>query len=354
MDFQAKVAEQVARMSPALKQLLDAELAAGNSVNSLDKGVGPDRGKAALILNHPFRTAREAAPPGVSYREIEHKDLNVFEFYVEGEPVSLVTAKFKPMKLQPLPPGPENPTAAHVERMKQRAKEEEEAAERRRAAAAQPPTSPAVAREKLASGTPLERFLASMVIDYEKWHDGIGYDLEQLDSLTGDDRKAAERALIDHSPRDWRDIEALARFDTPAARKAVEAGLHSSDPHVRREARGHAAGEEDPAERERFIVRSLENDVIFGGLSQALDEVEEFHPPAVIDALFRGALRRDGEAAVHFAAMLMFLHGKAKEPFDWDHRPFFLRFHTATQEEREAVFRELCEKINVDPAPYLR
>jgi hypothetical protein len=354
MDFQARVAEQVARLPAALKQLLDAELAAGNTVNSLEHGVGPDKGKAVLVLERPFRTAPSAAPAGVSHRHIERKDLDIFEFYVEGEPVTLITAKFKPMKLQPLGPGPENPTAAHIERMNQRAKEEEEAAAKRRAAAAPQAPPAAIAQEKRISGSPLERFLASMTMTFDMWHDGLGYDLELLDTLTGDDRKAAEDALVNHSPRDWRDIEALARIDTPRARKAVEAGLHSGDPHVRREAREHAGQEEDPAERERHLIKSLENDVIFGGLSQSIDEVEDFHPPGVVDALFRGALNRDGEAAVHFAALLMFLHGQAKEPFDWDHRPFFLRFHTTDRAERKAVFHELCDKIGVDPAKYLR
>ena len=75
-------------------------------------------------------------------------------------------------------------------------------------------------------------------------------------------------------------------------------------------------------------------------------------PPAVVDALFRGALWRDGDVAVHFAAMLMFLHGMAGEPFDWEQRPFFLRFNTTDRREREAVFTELCEKVGVDPKEY--
>jgi hypothetical protein len=84
------------------------------------------------------------------------------------------------------------------------------------------------------------------------------------------------------------------------------------------------------------------------------DEAEEFHPPGVVETLFRGALNRDGEAAVHFAALLFFLHGKADEPFDWNHRPFFLRFNTDDRKERIAVFRELCEIVGVDPKQYLR
>jgi hypothetical protein len=40
-------------------------------------------------------------------------------------------------------------------------------------------------------------------------------------------------------------------------------------------------------------------------------------------------------------------------PFDWDHRPFLLRFVATKGSEREAVFRELCDRINVDPELYV-
>jgi len=67
--------------------------------------------------------------------------------------------------------------------------------------------------------SPLQRFERSMVIDYEKWHDGIGYDLDALRLASETERKAIEQMLIGHSQRDWRDIEALAEIDTKTARK---------------------------------------------------------------------------------------------------------------------------------------
>jgi len=57
--------------------------------------------------------------------------------------------------------------------------------------------------------------------------------------------------------------------------------------------------------------------------------------------------------AVHFAAMLFYLFGKAKEPFDWEKRPFFLRFNTEDRKERVKVFRELCQKLKINPEKYL-
>lgn len=54
---------------------------------------------------------------------------------------------------------------------------------------------------------------------------------------------------------------------------------------------------------------------------------------------------------MHFAALLLFVQGITDEPFDWSERPFFLRFHS-TGEQRRKVFRELCQRIGIDAAPF--
>jgi len=59
--------------------------------------------------------------------------------------------------------------------------------------------------------------------------------------------------------------------------------------------------------------------------------------------------KRGGDIAVHYAAMLMFIHGKAKSAFDWDLRPFFLRFNTEAPHERALACLELCARIEEKP-----
>jgi hypothetical protein len=194
---------------------------------------------------------------------------------------------------------------------------------------------------------PVDRFVASMTMTFDMWHDGIGYDLDALSAASPSELAAIERTLINHSPRDWRDVEALAQIDTPAARAALEAALKDPDPQVRREAMLHVPDKVDPADRERRLLALIKTASPFGGLTEALDDIEEFHPPSVINAMLRATLQGDGEAAVHFAAMLFFLHGKAAEPFDWSHRPFFLRFNTTDPAERRAAFDEHCRVIGV-------
>jgi len=203
-------------------------------------------------------------------------------------------------------------------------------------------------------GDAANRFIASMTMNFEMWHDGTGYDLAALRETTPGEREAVETILIRHTPRDWRDIEALAEIDSPKSREAVKEALHSPDPKVRQEAMRHIPEDVDSADREKLLLHTLNTAGLYDGLSQAIDEAAEFHPPVVVEALIRGTLNRDGEAAVHFAALLFYIHGKAAEPFDWNQRPFFLRFNTADRAERQAVFRELCQTIGVDVTKYLR
>jgi hypothetical protein len=353
-----KIATYVPKLPPSLRALVEGELAAGSEIIDVEIGRGENAGKVAIILKHPFRTTKENPPTDVLYRELLDRDPMIWEYYVADESFSVATAKFKPMKFQPIT-GPPNPTEAHIERMKKiQEREEAQAKERAREHAAEQAAAMASAASRLSGNAerptdPLQRFLASMIIDYEKWHDGVGYDLDALAQLSEADLENVERTLIDHSPRDWRDIEALGQIDSPTAKKVVNEALKSFDPQIRQTARLYAEEEPDPKERERLLIKNLKSNDLFGGLSQAIDEAEEFHPPAVVDELFKGALKRDGEAAVHFAALLYFIHGVSKEAFDWNHRPFFLKFHS-TGAEREAVFRELCEKCKVDPDKYLK
>jgi hypothetical protein len=199
----------------------------------------------------------------------------------------------------------------------------------------------------------LQRFEKSMILNFEKWPDGIGYDLDALKMASPQERKAIEQMLINHNPRDWRDIEALAKLNTDAAREAIKEALKSSDPTVRVAVDRYAPDLVGDKERSKSIVDALQNAELFGGLSQVLDEVETYHPQEVKDALIGGLLKRKGDVAVLFAAMLFYIYGKAEEPFDMEQRPFFLRFNTEDKRERLQVFEELSLKLGITPKKYL-
>jgi hypothetical protein len=199
----------------------------------------------------------------------------------------------------------------------------------------------------------LGRFERSMAIDYEKWHDGIGYDLDILRSASEAERRQIENLLLARATKDWRDVEALAALDTPRANEALRAALRHPNAEIRLAVVRCAPQLVSDGERTASLVKALQTAVFGRGLSQALDEAAEFHPQEVVDALLRGALHREGEFAIHFAALLMFIYGKAASPFDWDRRPFFLRFDTEDRVERTAAFRELCREIQIDDREYL-
>lgn len=202
--------------------------------------------------------------------------------------------------------------------------------------------------------TPLQRFEASMNLDFEKWHDGIGYDIEAIRIASQAERDAIEQILINHSPRDWRDIEALAEINTKCARETIKEAIKDPNPVVRVAVTRFAPDLVTDNERSQSIIDALQNTEIFSGLSQVLDEVERYHPEEVKEVLIKGLLNRKGDVAVLFAAMLFYLFGEAEKPFDMKQRPFFLRFNTEDRKERVEVFRELCQKLKINPEKYLR
>ena len=203
------------------------------------------------------------------------------------------------------------------------------------------------------SGTLFGRFVKSMDIDYDKWREGEGYDIGLLAQASESDREEIERKLLQNTPFNWRDIEALAVIDSPKARAAIMNAFLQADTETRMSV--HRYAPELISERLRIdsIVRALQESEIFYGLSQALHEIEEFHPPEVIQELLRGLMQRDGATACHFAAMLYYLHGLSNSAFDWDHRPFFLKFNTNNMTERKVVVRELCQSIGVAAEDYV-
>lgn len=206
---------------------------------------------------------------------------------------------------------------------------------------------------RLYHNSSLKCFLKSMKIDYEKWHDGIGYDLDAIELASPKEKQEIEQALINHHPLDWRDIEALAKIDSETAREAIKKAISDPNPEVRVAVTRYSSNLVKDSDRVKSIVDALEKAESFGGLSQVLNDVESFHPEEVKKALLKGLLNREGEVAVLFAAMLFYIYGKAKEPFDTSQRPFFLRFNTENRKERKLVFQELCVQLSINCEKYL-
>ncbi|ATC64462.1 hypothetical protein CMV30_11130 [Nibricoccus aquaticus] len=331
-------------LPPVLRALLDAELAAGNSIAEIGHGFPAPPVGAFFKLAQPLLSRPRASGEGFTY-------YNRNSSLYSGE---ITDSKRFFFLLEPAAPPPPEPNmddirAAHTpdDQIPDHEQERTRALKKILLPIAQTKTEDGAHDDTLVG-----RFRRSMVIDYEKWHDGVGYDLDLIKAASRDERAEIERILIGRDASDWRDVEALAALNSTAAQKALTEALNSSKPEIAVAVMNYAPELVPEATRIRTLVSALRKANFYGGLSRALEQVETFHPPAIIEELFHGALEREGGVGVHFAAMLMFLHGKAESAFDWSQRPFFLRFNATQRDEREAVFLELCEKIGARAEPF--
>ena len=322
MKAREAIYSRLAAFPPALRELIAAELAAGNALAEFGAGFPAPAIGAYVKLAQPVTTRPHASVGALAYRD-RRTSLHSGE-WTDAQRIHFVLEP-------PLPPEPEPDMAAIREARD----------------AAPPPSSRAVAD---GPNSCVIRFERSMVIDYEKWHDGIGYDLSILNEASPAERQAIERMLTGRGVCGWREVEALAALRTETADAVLRAAFAGGKAEICNAVLRYAPALASDAQKIAHLVEALRTAKFFDGLTQALDEVAAYHPPAVVAELFCGLRERPDEAAIHFAAMLLFLHGQASEPFDWNQRPFFLRFAAPTLAEREPAFRELCEKIGVDPA----
>lgn len=188
------------------------------------------------------------------------------------------------------------------------------------------------------------RFQASRVMDFEKWHDGIGYDLDALDNLTPEERRAVEAELTS-GIAGWRDLEALHRLGTPEAIAAIEDARKSGDIELRLAAlRYGSAPDVDMAEG--AILEALGS---FPVNTLAIELAVSYMTPDIVEALRRCVRECTGTEAYLAAAALLVMHGKLESIHSWNRREFLLRFVEAPSPDRAAAYDELSAEIGVGP-----
>lgn len=194
----------------------------------------------------------------------------------------------------------------------------------------------------------VKKFRESMVMNYERWHDGIGYDLSLLRSANPEERAAIETILLNESITDWRPVEAMHALHTPQCLDKLKSTFATSTDHEVKLAITQYAGEIfSPEQRSGAIISALKEAPLINGLTAALRQIPQFHPPEIIAQLLDSALHREGESAIHCAAMVLFLHGKANSIFDNAHMSFLTRFCLKAPGARAAAYEELCQRIGV-------
>jgi hypothetical protein len=190
--------------------------------------------------------------------------------------------------------------------------------------------------------TAIARFERSLLIDYEQWHDGVGYDVAVLRELSDQQRRGIEARLT--PPDGWRDIEALAvlaSLGSDSARAELRRVATSGSSETRLAVMRYAPQLVDDTARTAALVEALDSATAFDSFTTTLEQVAAFHPRPVIEALWRGLETRQGEVASHYAGMLAFLNGKADSSFDWSMRPLLLEFKTENAAARRAAIQKL-------------
>lgn len=127
----------------------------------------------------------------------------------------------------------------------------------------------------------IDRFRESMVMNHERWHDGIGYDLQLLAEATPEELAQIESLLTSRGIHDWRDVQALAAINTPRAREILQQTFHTGDVQMRAMIVTHAPGVVSQDQRTDALVAALEQEDA-GSLTQVMLEVESHHPPRVV------------------------------------------------------------------------
>ncbi len=313
-------------LPPALRQLLDDELAAGNSIVEVGHHHPAAPCGAFVMLAMPVTThPRESTDAMRFYHRNnsqysgEFADLNRHFFILEA----------------PLPP----PAPPDMDAIRAAANVQYEPDRDGYPEGWRPPPPP--------DQSLIDRFRASRAINYEKWHDGEGFDLEALRAMTPSQQSTVEASLI--PPSGWREVEALVVIGSPSAQRALRAAAREESLQVRLAVADYAPELVRESTRIDMLMEALRSAQIMTGLSEALDQIEDFHPPVVVDALFRGLLEREGEVAYHCAEMLALIHGAIPSRYDWSLRPLFLRFTTNNPDERRAALEEL--QLHLTPRP---
>ena len=296
-------------LPPVLRQLLDAEIAAGNEIAAVEHGFPAAPIGASFLLHGPVRSQPRASTGDLRFYDRNSSQYSG-EFTVEPRHFFILE-----------PPRPEPEIVNYAPPV--------------------PPPAPIVPPSPL-----LDQFRASMVMDYEKWREGIGYALDLLPQMTAQERHEMEGELIRKLRRDanWRDLEALAAIDTPASRAARDAARFHPDSEVRAYAVEQAIEKGDlPVELvETDVIRVIEQAAAMSTLSRALSLAESCQTKAVRQAILNQARTGDSTTRVHMAGLLFYLCGKSDQPFDWNHRPFFLRFGDHNDDsDRRAAWKEL-------------
>lgn len=101
----------------------------------------------------------------------------------------------------------------------------------------------------------------------------------------------------------------------------------------------------DDPDPETATLRAIAAAQPMNGLDRAIRMAQDCNSPAIRRAILESARSGDPTVRVNMAALLYYLCGKTDSEFDWDLRPYFLRFGEEGG-ELDLVWNELQNLLN--------
>lgn len=196
-------------------------------------------------------------------------------------------------------------------------------------------------------------FLKSTNIDYEKWHDGIPYDLEAYAQMTSSERDEVAGEMLVKDELDWRDMQVLAAHGKRESIDRLRHELAVGPVKSRAWAlwtlidHGHTPGSVPDTQLAHVLDAIDSTDDVM----PALDLARAHAGPISKLSLMRGLLERP-RVAFFYAEVLLQVCGLAgaDAAFDPRFRPLLLRLLPGPQPDREKAIAEVCKLLDINPA----
>ncbi len=196
------------------------------------------------------------------------------------------------------------------------------------------------------SAEAVKRFRDSMVMDFDMWHDGNGFDLSAIDDMTAEERRDLAYEL-NAGEKTWRELEALAALDMEDVDTIIEETSkmsESSNNRITAAAALHDRGKMKNEAFEELLCNEIRKLAGKGdGSIKVLLEAEAMPTEKVKQALLWSSWNSTDDS-MSCAARLLYLRGKAEDQLAWSHREWLFDIQpTNSYFTRKRAFDKLCE-----------
>lgn len=201
------------------------------------------------------------------------------------------------------------------------------------------------------SAEAVKRFRDSMVMDFDMWHDGEGFDLSAIDDMTVQERKDLA-ALLRSGQKTWRELEALAALDLEDVATIIEDTSRTDASADNRMTAAAALHERGRMSRDDFEAKVCDEirklDKPGDGSVRILLEAQSLASVKVKQALLWSSWNRT-EMSMLCAALVLYLCGKAEDPLAWSHREWLFDLQPNNSYfTRKKAFDKVCGLIGME------